>query len=77
MFIPDTRFENEAESIKERNGIILRIDRESAKSEDTHASEAGLPGELIDIVVDNNGSIDDLYESAKTFVGSIKELNNG
>jgi len=74
MFIADTRFENEAQSIKDRGGIVLRIDRGLAKSNDTHASELGLPGELIDIVVDNNGTLYELEQSARTFVNSIKTL---
>lgn len=75
VFICDTRFENEARSIKEHNGLIIQIanDKVDSAANDTHASEVPLPGEYIDIVVDNNGTIDDLTETAETFVASIMD----
>ena len=39
IFIPDTRFINEAKYIKSRGGIIIKVDRPHLKSTDNHASE--------------------------------------
>lgn len=73
VFICDTRFENEARSIKEHNGLIIQIanDKVDSAANDTHASEVPLPGEYIDIVIDNNGTLDDLNEAAETFVEEL------
>lgn len=70
VFICDTRFENEARSIKEHNGLIIQIanDKVDSAANDTHASEVPLAGEYIDIIVDNNGSLEDLKKSAEMFV---------
>lgn len=52
FIIPDTRFENEAKIIKDRNGIIVKVVRlDMPPAKDKHASEAGLPDEMIDIIV--------------------------
>jgi hypothetical protein len=77
VFVCDTRFENEAQSIKDRGGIIVEIVNDRINNEDSHASELGLPREYIDIIVDNSSTIDNLEASAETFVDSIKELKNG
>jgi len=64
MVITDVRFPNEAEWIKEYDGIIIHINRPGADGvvgEAAHASEAGYPDELKDYIVENAGSLDDLY----------------
>ena len=58
--ITDLRFENEAKAIKDKlNGKLIRINRESVIM--PHDSETGLDNyNEFDIVIDNNGTIDDL-----------------
>lgn len=58
--ITDVRFFNEAKAIKDRGGILIRVDRDS-DSKDSHVSE----NELItykdwDYVIDNNYSLSEL-----------------
>lgn len=57
MIIPDVRFNNEAQWIKDAGGLLLQIDRPSLEpiSENSHASEAGLDPALIDAVIVNDG----------------------
>ena len=67
ILMTDVRFENEAKAIKDLGGIILRIDRDpidglDAES-DAHASELGVPNDLVDYVVNNNEDIDKLKAS--------------
>lgn len=82
--ITDTRFPNEAIAIKDRNGIVIRVNRESQidrfKKIDTdrfhnysqeHPSETGLDDYKFDYVIDNNGTIDELIEKVKEIL--IKE----
>lgn len=57
--ITDCRFENEAQRIRDLGGQVWKIEREGAGA-GNHASEQELPGELIDLVIDNNGTFDDL-----------------
>lgn len=39
VFIPDTRFPNEVEAIKERNGLVILIERPGVTRTDAHQSE--------------------------------------
>lgn len=58
----DVRFENEARAIRELGGIVIKIDRPGGTAgTDAHVSEKGLPAELIDATVVNDGTPQDLY----------------
>ena len=78
--ITDVRFPNEAKAIKDRGGIVIRVERKPFNraggmegnkqfskqiEEDTHPSETALDGYEFDAVIDNNGSIEDLIEKVK------------
>tara|TARA_B110000858_G_scaffold76181_1_gene88309 strand:+ start:1547 stop:2104 length:558 start_codon:yes stop_codon:yes gene_type:complete len=68
--ITDVRFPNECQAIKDRGGIVIRINRDSDVV-DNHSSETALDNYYdFDHVVDNNGSIDDLTNNL------IKIINN-
>lgn len=61
--ITDCRFPNEADAIKDRGGINIRVNRLSNKeSVDLHESEIALDNYAFDYVVDNNGTIEELIE---------------
>lgn len=69
--ISDVRFPNEAEAIKDRNGILIRVNR-SIELESMHESEKALDNyNDWDYVIDNNGTIEDLIEKVKEIL--IKE----
>lgn len=78
--ITDVRFPNEAQAIKDRGGIVIRVERKPFNraggmegnkqfseqiKEDTHPSETALDDYEFDHVIDNNGSIEDLIEKVK------------
>lgn len=71
--ITDVRFPNEAEAIKKRGGIIIRVNRKSkfelAVQETVegkeHASETSLDNYNFDAIIDNNGTIEELIEKVK------------
>lgn len=65
--ISDCRFDNEAEAIKSRGGIIIKVERD-VDSQDSHVSEKGVSDKYVDIVIDNNGSMEDLVEEVKTIL---------
>ena len=66
--IADVRYPNEVYAIKERNGILLRIDRKGAGA-GNHSSETALDNyKEWDVHIENNGSIEDLFEAMKIFI---------
>ena len=66
--IADVRYPNEIKAIKERNGILLRIDRKGAGA-GNHSSETALDDyKEWDVHIENNGSIEDLFETMKIFI---------
>ena len=58
--VSDVRFANEAQWVRERGGVIWRVERSAAVPVRAHASEAEIYHIHADAVVDNNGSIDAL-----------------
>lgn len=60
--VSDIRFENEAAFIRERDGLVIHLQRPRAKQVRAHISENGVEIQAKDIVITNNGSIDDLQK---------------
>lgn len=63
VVLTDVRFQNEAEAIRAAGGTIWRVVRSVeclAAGAAKHSSEAGLPAELVDHVIENNGTKADL-----------------
>lgn len=68
--ITDVRFDNEAERIQELGGDVWKVEREGSGA-GNHASEQDLPMELVDVVIDNNGTLDDLSDSVEVLMEMI------
>lgn len=69
--ITDVRFPNEAKAIKDRGGIVIRVNRYDEngmpyKTLNNHPSETALDDYEFDITIDNNGTIEDLIEKFKS-----------
>ncbi|MCP1487967.1 hypothetical protein J3D48_004280 [Pseudomonas fluorescens] len=60
--VSDIRFENEAEFIRKRGGRVIHLQRHGAQHVNPHISENGIEIQPRDIVITNNGSIDDLQK---------------
>lgn len=73
--ITDVRFENEAKAIKDRGGIIVKISRPGFSSLNQHASEVGLPVNLVDWFLDNDGSVELLHKKVNDVVGRYDEIS--
>lgn len=65
IIITDVRFPNEAMLIKSLGGTIIHINRDSANTPITHASEQPIPIELIDVSICNNGTKEEFEVLAK------------
>jgi hypothetical protein len=59
IIIKDIRFENEADYIRSMGGQVWHIVREGAVAVNAHASEAGIKIADEDVVIDNNGTLED------------------
>ena len=66
--ITDTRFPNEAEAIRKKDGIMIRVERPGVKPINNHPSETGLDDYTFDHVIKNNGSIEDLLLKVKSIL---------
>ena len=63
--IPDVRFPNEVLAIKEKKGILIRINSDRSK-EDNHESEIALDNyNDWDYIIENNGSLNELLLKIK------------
>jgi hypothetical protein len=85
--ITDTRFPNEAEAIKSRGGIVIRVDRKEAAGEGAiqktvngktfwvkshgHASETSLDEYPFDYVINNNGTIEELVDKVQEMLNQF------
>lgn len=71
--ITDTRFPNEADAVKSRGGINIRLKRieTDLRTINQHESETALDDYSFDYVIDNNGTIEDLIIKVKEIL--IKE----
>jgi hypothetical protein len=76
LVITDVRFENEARAIKECGGEVWRIERETQIQESAHASEAGLPEELIDRTIINDGTLEEFRTKVEAFLdANLQEVS--
>ena len=65
--IADVRYPNELEAIKERDGVLIRIDRNGAGA-GNHNSETALDDyNDWDVHIENNGSLESLFEIMRIF----------
>ena len=61
VVISDVRFENEADFIRGRGGLVVHVTRpEAEKNRMAHASEAGIVKDAKDYTIANDGSLADL-----------------
>lgn len=67
----DLRFDNEAEWIRERGGVVVWITRPGGAACREHVSEAGIGPHLVDFTVHNDGTVDDLRRTA---IATLEEI---
>lgn len=57
----DVRYQNEADTIRSRHGIVIRIERPGVGPVNGHSSESGLEGFRFDAVIQNDGTVAELH----------------
>jgi len=70
--ITDVRFPNEAQAIKDKGGIIIRVDRPGVKPINNHPSETGLDGWKFDYRIANVSDIYSLKETIREILKHAK-----
>lgn len=71
LVISDLRFANEAEFLRQRGAHVIEVRRPGVLG-GAHASEAGLPADLVDHVLVNDGTLADLHDKARVLLASLK-----
>lgn len=68
FLLPDTRFKNEAQMVKDLNGVVWKVNRPNFVASDrdpNHQSEIDLDGWEFEINLENDGTIPELYDKAE------------
>lgn len=75
VVVPDVRYNNEAEYIKEKEGIMIHVVRPDTPDVRSHSSEQGVSKKYIDHHIDNDGTIDELCDKVSQLVkeGELNE----
>lgn len=65
MIVPDIRFENEADWVRSVGGLMIHVQRKGATPVAAHASESGVEVLPQDVLIHNNGTLDQLLDTAR------------
>ena len=71
IVITDVRFSNEAFWIRQQGGVVIFLESKTRGiyNNTRHSSENGLTGEDVDAVIENDGTIEALYEKIEELKG--------
>lgn len=64
VVITDVRFSNESEWIRSKGGVVIFLESKTRgiSNHTAHSSENGLSGSDVDVIIENDGTINQLYE---------------
>lgn len=71
VVVPGVRFENEAAAIREMGGHVVRVVRPDAPAVRQHASEAGVPDELVSWELHNDSTIESLERRVDVWLTAL------
>ena len=69
--VSDVRYLNEAQAIRADGGFIIRIERDGVEAANGHASEDGMEDFEYDLVLRNDGSIQEFITSIDSTLASV------
>ena len=64
--ITDCRFSNEAQAVKDHGGIVVRVNRPRVEAVNAHPSETSLDDWKFGVVIEHDGTVEDLLAKVKT-----------
>jgi hypothetical protein len=70
--ITDCRFHNEAFAVRDRDGIIVRVNRTGVFPINSHISETAIDKYDFDYVINNDGDIEELRTKVKDLLNQIQ-----
>jgi hypothetical protein len=77
LIVPDIRFENEAKWIRNcKHGLVIHLEREQAPPVHPHSSEYGVTRAPQDLIVQNNGTLEDLQIAAREVFYAVAKARN-
>lgn len=68
--ITDTRFPNEAQAIKDKGGIVIKVQRPGVGPVNNHPSETALKYYKFDYIINNDDNLKDLLTKVRKFTES-------
>ena len=71
IVVSDLRFENEAQFLRSKGAIFIKVKRPQAQGS-AHASELGLPDSDMDHIIDNGGSLEEFLELGRKMLASLR-----
>lgn len=66
VVVTDVRFPNEAKAIRHDGGVLLRVTRPGLPQDDLHISETALDNYPHDVLIENDGTLEDLHRKVRT-----------
>ena len=72
--ISDVRFANEAQWVRDRGGVVWRINRPQAAAVREHSSEEEVGRIQVDAEIDNSGSLDDLKRNVALALANTTDV---
>lgn len=72
MVVPDVRFDDEAAWVRRAGGRVIHLQRDKVTPVKEHASEAGVTILPEDLVLTNNGSLEDLQAQVREIFSGYK-----
>lgn len=69
MIIPDVRFENEADFVRKRGGVIIHLSKYQVDPTNDHESNAQLQRKTGDLGLTNNGDLSELQHTVEGLFG--------
>jgi hypothetical protein len=72
--ITDVRFRNEADAVRARGGVVVLVERPGLSTglHEDHASERGVDDTDPDVILRNDGDLDDLAEAVDELVATLR-----
>lgn len=71
--ITDCRFPNEAEAVRSRGGVMIRVERPGVGAVSNHPSETSLDDYPFDVVLSNDSTVEEFHEKV---IGTLEQYSD-
>ena len=74
VVVTDVRYPNEIDAINKLNGVLIKIRRPDLGPVNNHVSDSGLPDEMFDFIIDNEGSVEDFKNKTLNMFAEFQKV---